>query len=106
MTTRLSLLALAAALTTFASSAGAAPGVQVVPVRGGARLVVGGKLVAAFRAPNAGLPPVRRAELAEERLEELIRGGLSAQDVEVRNRGESWGVYAAGGLVMIATGEE
>jgi hypothetical protein len=96
-------LALCAALAALTSAAHAAARVDVVPIKDGARLVVSGKLVTIFRTPNAGLSPERRAQLAAERLEELIRVGLGAQDIEVRKRGESWGVYAAGGLVMIAT---
>jgi len=95
--------ALCAAILALAAAAASATPVQVMRVKDGARLVVAGKLVTLFRTSNAGLAPEERARLAAERLEELIQGGLGPQDIEVRNRGESWGVYAAGGLIMIAT---
>ncbi len=85
-----------------AHSAKALP-VAVIPDGKAARLLVGGKLITTFRLPNGSLSPLQRAETAAERLRELIPAGLAASDVEIRSRGESWGVYARGGLVMVAT---
>jgi len=98
-------LVLAAAFV-FTVAATAAPKVQVVPVKQGSRLLVAGKLVALFRTPNGSLSPQQRAEFAARRLNELVKSDLSAEDIDVRDRGGDWGVYASGGLVMIATAEE
>lgn len=99
------VLVLIAALVLTAAAT-AAPKVQVVPVKQGSRLLVGGKLVALFRTPNGSLSPQARAEYAARRLSELAKDSLSAEDIDVRDRGEDWGVYANGGLLMIATAAE
>lgn len=107
MTQRFSTLALVlVAAIGLTASAPAAPKVEVVPVKLGARLLVGGKLIALFRTPNGSLTAEGRAEYAARRLRELVADDLSAMDISVRDRGDSWGVYANGGLVMIATQDE
>lgn len=107
MTKRYSVLAVIfAAALAFAAAAPAAPRVQVVPVSQGARLLVGGKLIALFRTPNGSLSPQGRAEYAARRLTELVGKGLQAEDIDVRSKGDAWAVYASGGLVMIATPDE
>lgn len=107
MTKRYSVLAVIFAVAlAFAAAAPAAPRVQVVPVSQGTRLLVGGKLIALFRTPNGSLSPQARAEYAARRLSELVRKGLSAEDIDVRSKGDAWAVYANGGLVMIATPDE
>ena len=95
---------LAAALV--AGAVLAAPGVRVTEVGDAARLTVRGKLVASFRVPNKGLSAPERAARAAERLRQLLADGLKPEDISVRSRGEAWGVYANGGLLMIATPEE
>ncbi|MCC2668424.1 MAG: hypothetical protein K0Q72_895 [Armatimonadetes bacterium] len=107
MVKRYSALAAVFALAlALAASALAAPRVEVVSVKQGARLLVGGKLIALFRTPNGTLSPKGRADYAARRLTELLGDGVGAEDISVRSRGEDWGVYANGGLVMIATAEE
>ncbi|HEU4754989.1 MAG TPA: hypothetical protein VFU47_17915, partial [Armatimonadota bacterium] len=100
------VLSVVAAAALLVSPALSAPKVQVVPVKEGARLMVGGKLITLFRASNGGLSPEERAQTAAERLEELIGDGLTPTEIEARPRGAGWGVYARGGLVMIATPDE
>lgn len=74
---------------------------------GGVRLTVNGKLITLFRTANGSLSAQDRANRAAERLEGLLAKGLTAKDIEARSRPEGgWGVYAQGGLVMIATQEE
>ena len=74
---------------------------------GGVRLTVNGKLITLFRTANGSLSAQDRANRAAERLEGLIAKGLTAKDIEARSRPEGgWGVYAQGGLVMIATQDE
>lgn len=85
----------------------AAPKVQVQPSSKGVRLLVEGKLIAAFRTPNGSLSAEGRAKLAADRLRTILTGdGVSAEAVEVRDRGEDCAVYVDGILVMIATAAE
>lgn len=96
-----------AAIALLGLPALAAKEVTVVPSGGGARLVVGGKLITQFRTSNGSLTAQKRAETAAERLRTLLPQGLSAGDVTVKARPDgSWGVYVEGGLLMIATEEE
>jgi hypothetical protein len=100
------LLTLLAATVLAASPALGLDAVEVAPAKGGVRLVVNGRLITLFRTPNGGLSPEERAKLAAGRLEDLLPDGLAPEDIEARQRGEGWGVYARGGLLMIATPEE
>lgn len=99
-------LALTLPVLLAASVALAAPTVQVLPVKDGARLLLGGRLVTVFRTPNGLLSPQERAELAAERLRKALEDGLKPGGIEARARGEAWGVYAGGTLVMVATPDE
>jgi hypothetical protein len=104
---RLPLTLAALCLAAFYCTAlSAAPAVEVVPSAQGARLLVGGNLITIFRKPNGGLSPAERAEVAAERLRLHISEGLRPQQVEARDRGPNWGLYANGNLIMIATDEE
>src|SRR5688500_19430287 len=82
------------------------PTVETVKSPEGVRLEVEGNLIAIFRVPNGTSSPERRAEVAADRLRELINHGLRAEEISVRESGKSWAVYARGGLLMIATAEE
>lgn len=99
-------LSLATFLAFHAAAAVAAPTVRVTRSGETARLLVSGKLVAIFRTANGDTAPARRAELAAERLRRAIERGLAPQEIEARDRGETWGVYAGETLLMIATEEE
>jgi len=99
------LLAVTAAL--LAAGAGAAPRVEVVAAQPGARLLVDGRLITHFRAANGSLSAARRAEVAADRLRELLADGLKAAEIGARPRADGgWGVFARGGLLMIATDAE
>jgi hypothetical protein len=98
---------LAAAALLPAAGSLAARRVEVAPADPGARLTIDGRLITHFRAPNGSLSARRRADLAAERLRELIPDGLAARDIEARPRADgAWGVFARGGLLMIATEAE
>lgn len=98
---------LAAAGLLLALPVWSAKPVEVQPAAGGVRLTVNGKLITLFRSANGALTPEKRAAKAAERLEFQLDRGLKAAEVEVRERPDgSWGVYAGGGLVMIATEDE
>lgn len=102
----LTLAASLLASALLASALIAAPAVRVLATDEGARLTVRGKLIAAFRVPNRGLSPQDRAEKAADRLRQLLADGLNPGDISIQSRGEAWGVYAGGGLLMIATPDE
>lgn len=95
------LLAVAAAV----QAGRPAPAIQVTDIPAGARLAVGGKLVAIFRAANGALTPARRAGVAAERLEVLL-AQPGERAVTARPRESGWGVYLNGQLIMIATEAE
>lgn len=100
-------LLLAAVGVLLALPGWTAKSVEVHPVEGGARLTVNGKLITFFRASNGSLSAERRAEIAAERIEFQVDRGLKPGEVSYRKRPDgTWGVYAGGGLVMIATPEE
>lgn len=84
----------------------AAPSVSVVATKQGARLLVHGRLITIFKTANRGLSPADRAQKAADRLRKLVADGLTANEIEVRPRGESWGVFGGGGLLMLATPQE
>ena len=98
------LVALAAVLA--ACSALADSPVRVKPSPEGVRLLVRGRLISIFRVPNGTSSPERRAEIAAGRLEKLIAKGLRGGEIQARPRGDDWGVYAKGGLIMLATPAE
>jgi hypothetical protein len=104
--TILPVITLLATVSLLASAALGAPSVKVVPGAAGTRLVLAGHVITIFRTANGGLTADQRAERAATRLRTLLGAGLTADEIDIRNRGAAWGVYARGGLLMIATEEE
>ncbi len=101
----ITLLALCAGMAA-AEKKPASLKVVTAPSKSGISLTVGGKLIAVFRVPNGTTSPERRAQIAADRLKELIPSGLADEEVDARPRGEGWAVYVRGGLLMVATPAE
>lgn len=100
--TRLSAVLLAG-MALFPALRAEASRVEVTHAGDRARLLVEGRLIAAFRTPNGSLSPLERARLAADRLRRL---SASADDVKVQKRGSDHAVLVNGQLIMVATEEE
>ncbi len=106
MHTPLRWLSTALVVLMLSVQAIAAPPARVAPTADSARLTVGKKLIAILRTKNGTLGPADRAELAAQRLNDLIERGLEAGQIEARPRGNDWALYAADQLIMVATPAE